>query len=43
MKNKKELRGYWRLPEEGDEESEWVGGIATFEPDKKIELELFLR
>lgn len=41
MKNKKELRGYWRLPEEGNEQSEWIGGIATFNPGKTIELELF--
>lgn len=41
MKNKKELKGYWRLPEEGGEESEWIGGIATFDPGNKIKLELF--
>lgn len=42
MKNKRELKGYWRLPE-GEESgnNEWVGGIATYNPDSGIELELF--
>lgn len=42
MKNKRELKGYWRLPE-GEESgnNEWVGGIATYDPDSGIELELF--